>query len=243
MTARYPDWVPNSAAGVRAQVLAALAEHGLEATPADLVDALVGGALRARRSRPRRLRAKEVGSAASNAERLRRYRAVHLPPVSTLTRLREGLNATTRRRVRGATPEPGPVTRARSRLIERLDNLNAVIRIAAGTGENIAPILARLESGTETAADLAALIAALERLPTMRGGRPPDVVTGYLVSRGVMAWEACGRPERYTYNEDQDPVLRGPRVDFLRALVSLAGLPQPSDDALHQQLQELRRRS
>lgn len=253
MTARDPGpgWISDDsdAARVRAQVIGVLAAHGLEATPADIVDALATGVAYAKR-RDRgmdRLRAREVRSAESNAERMRRYRAAHPPPASTLALLRESLNVTTRRRVRGATPEPEPVTRARRKLIDLLDGLHFVTRTAASTGENIAPILARLRTGAETETDLVALLGALRALPPLPAGRqelPRNTAIGSLVRGGVMAWEACGRRGRYSYDPNsrrEKPALTGPLVDFLRALLDLAGLQPPgwsADEVLHNMLRQ-----
>lgn len=197
-----------------------LAKHGLHDAPQDHVAALAGSVRRLLKQRP--LHAHALAS---------RQREQALACVRAL-----------RRHMKKPPRRAGTTDDKRRNLIELLNPLHAIVKVAAASGVNAAPVLRRLEADEYTADDLVSLERALEAIPAGSGAAAsPEADYLRLLRGGVMAWEACCRSERYTYNQHNNPPsLDGPLPDFLRELIELARLPQPTDAALHKHLRKLK---
>lgn len=161
-----------------------------------------------------------------------------------VSRDRQQATACTRALLRHAVKPPkraGTTEDRRRKLIARIDSLHAVVKLAAASGFNVAPVIDRLRADNYTAEDLHALNLALESIPPGHGAGPPAAPYLRLLRGGVLVWESCGRTERYTLNDYTDPpTLEGPLPAFLRALIELAELAAPNDNALHSHLVRLK---
>lgn len=183
---------------------------------------------------------------ASLSDEIRWLRRQHHPRIVALgARQRKEAAAHARALCRHIdTPPRRPETTERRRLglIDQLDSLPAVLQIAAAPdGLNITPIVARLKAKTYTAEDLSTLVAAIATIPARPGGGPPNALFRPLLVAGVHTWEVCGRTERYTMDRYADELmLVGPLPDFIRALIDLAGVDQPSDAALERHLRQVK---
>lgn len=203
---------------VLGQVREILTRFGLQGAPDADVQALASTVRRLRRPRT-------IGGGALAA----RQKQQALVAIDVL--LRDGVTSTRTDRADAY----------RTRLLRHLDSLGVVVKLAATTGFNAAPLISSLRAGVWANEELEALRRALESLKPGRGAAPPNARFLSLLRGGVMVWEACGRPERYTFNQYSDPAtLEGPLPEFLRALIGLAPLAVPSDEVLHRHLRGLK---
>lgn len=197
-----------------------LAKHGLQDAPQDHVAALAGSVRRLLKQRP--LHAHALAS---------REREQALACIRALL---------------GHMKKPprraGTTDDKRKKLIELLSPLHAIVKVAAASGLNAVPVLRRLEADEYTAGDLESLQQAIDAIPAGSGANAsPEADYLRLLRGGVMAWEACSRSARYTFNAYKDPpTLDGPLPDFLRDLIELALLPKPADATLHKHLRKLK---
>lgn len=141
-----------------------------------------------------------------------------------------------------APRDPNATQRARERLLESLDSISSVVEVAAHPGAlNIAPLLQLLQTGeSPTETDLAALVTALESIPPRTGTPVPKARDGLIRSAGI-TWRSVHGDGGYWYDSEFSAAEnRGPLPRFIKAVLESAGLPMPSEDALHGQLRKLK---
>ena len=198
-------------------LLALLAKHELVGTPPEIVDALAARIrwIIADRARPEpALRSRERTRAIHCAEALLRH--IVKPP-----------------RRQGATDDRC------GELIALLDAMSAVVKVTASTGRSVTPILERLKLNRYSPEDVSDLITTLRAMEPGTGAARLSEPYVPLLRGGVMAWEACGRLERYARSAYTGEVT-GPLPAFLRDLIDLAKLEQPNDEVLRGHLRVLK---
>lgn len=209
---------PSNAQALDDNLAALLKRHELQDTPQEIVTALAGSIRRAAGGRPApapALRSRERSQAIHCAEALLRH--MERPP-----------------RRKGATDD------RRLELIALIDSLHAVVKVAASSGTNLTPALQRLKEDAYSRADICDLIAALRAVEPSTGAARANAAYLPLLRGGVMAWEACGKPQRYTHNAYMDETT-GPLPAFLRDLIALAGIEPPTRHALHKHLRAMKK--